>query len=36
MPKLFENTRLKDLELANRFIRSATWEGLADEKILNQ
>jgi 2,4-dienoyl-CoA reductase-like NADH-dependent reductase (Old Yellow Enzyme family) len=31
MPKLFENTRLKDLELANRFIRSATWEGLADE-----
>jgi 2,4-dienoyl-CoA reductase-like NADH-dependent reductase (Old Yellow Enzyme family) len=31
MPKLFEHTQLKDLELANRFIRSATWEGLADE-----
>ncbi len=32
MPKLFKPTRLKDLGLANRFIRSATWEGLADEK----
>jgi 2,4-dienoyl-CoA reductase-like NADH-dependent reductase (Old Yellow Enzyme family) len=31
MPKLFEHTLLKDFELANRFIRSATWEGLADE-----
>ena len=31
MPKLFEHTQLKDLRLANRFIRSATWEGLADE-----
>ncbi|MHC4445961.1 MAG: NADH:flavin oxidoreductase, partial [Planctomycetota bacterium] len=31
MPKLFEHTQLKDLKLANRFIRSATWEGLADE-----
>lgn len=31
MPKLFEHTQLKDLKLASRFIRSATWEGLADE-----
>ena len=31
MPILFEQTRIKDLELTNRFIRSATWEGLADE-----
>jgi 2,4-dienoyl-CoA reductase-like NADH-dependent reductase (Old Yellow Enzyme family) len=31
MPKLFAHTQLKDLKLANRFIRSATWEGLADE-----
>lgn len=31
MPKLFDNTQLKDLKLVNRFIRSATWEGLADE-----
>ena len=31
MAKLFEHTQLKDLKLANRFIRSATWEGLADD-----
>ena len=31
MPKLFEHNQIKDLKLANRFIRSATWEGLADE-----
>ena len=31
MAHLFEQTQLKDLKLANRFIRSATWEGLADE-----
>lgn len=31
MAKLFEHTQLKDLRLANRFIRSATWEGLADD-----
>jgi 2,4-dienoyl-CoA reductase-like NADH-dependent reductase (Old Yellow Enzyme family) len=31
MSKLFEETHLKDLKLPNRFTRSATWEGLADE-----
>jgi 2,4-dienoyl-CoA reductase-like NADH-dependent reductase (Old Yellow Enzyme family) len=31
MTKLFEYTQIKDLKIANRFIRSATWEGLADE-----
>ena len=31
MPKLFDLTQFKNLKLANRFIRSATWEGLADE-----
>jgi 2,4-dienoyl-CoA reductase-like NADH-dependent reductase (Old Yellow Enzyme family) len=29
--KLFESTRIKDLVLPNRFVRSATWEGLAGE-----
>lgn len=29
MPKLFEPTEIQDLLLPNRFIRSATWEGLA-------
>ncbi len=31
MPKLFTPTRIKNLALPNRFIRSATWEGLAAE-----
>jgi len=31
MPKLFTPTRIKNLALPNRFIRSATWEGLAVE-----
>lgn len=31
MKLLFEKTNLKNLELKNRFIRSATWEGLAEE-----
>ena len=31
MAKLFEHTQIKDLTLFNRFIRSATWEGLADD-----
>ncbi|NVN91607.1 MAG: NADH:flavin oxidoreductase [Desulfuromonadales bacterium] len=29
MPKLFEKTEIKSMELANRFVRSATWEGMA-------
>ena len=29
MATLFEATRLKHIELSNRFVRSATWEGLA-------
>jgi 2,4-dienoyl-CoA reductase-like NADH-dependent reductase (Old Yellow Enzyme family) len=31
MPKLFAPTRIQNLALPNRFIRSATWEGLAAE-----
>lgn len=31
MTTLFEPTQIADLILPNRFIRSATWEGLADE-----
>lgn len=29
MSKLFEKTAIKSMELANRFVRSATWEGMA-------
>ncbi|MBP1748170.1 MAG: hypothetical protein H6Q52_709 [Deltaproteobacteria bacterium] len=29
MSKLFESTSLKNMVLSNRFVRSATWEGLA-------
>jgi 2,4-dienoyl-CoA reductase-like NADH-dependent reductase (Old Yellow Enzyme family) len=29
MPRLFESTFIKNMLLTNRFIRSATWEGLA-------
>lgn len=29
MSKLFEKTSIKGIELANRFVRSATWEGMA-------
>ncbi len=29
---LFNKIRIKDLELKNHFVRSATWENLADEK----
>src|SRR5512139_1676511 len=31
MPKLFEATEIKGMKLANRFVRSATWEGMAGE-----
>ena len=31
MPSLFESTSINNMVLANRFIRSATWEGLATE-----
>ncbi len=31
MPELFESTSIGKMVLANRFIRSATWEGLANE-----
>jgi 2,4-dienoyl-CoA reductase-like NADH-dependent reductase (Old Yellow Enzyme family) len=30
MPSLFDTTRINDLTVPNRFIRSATWTGLAD------
>lgn len=32
MKKLFETSRINTLETANRFVRSATWEGLATEE----
>ncbi|MFH1138558.1 MAG: NADH:flavin oxidoreductase [Pseudomonadota bacterium] len=32
MAGAFEKTSIKGLELENRFVRSATWEGLADEE----
>ena len=31
MSKLFEKTVVNGMELANRFVRSATWEGMAAE-----
>ena len=31
MSRLFEKTKINTLELSNRFVRSATWEGLADD-----
>jgi 2,4-dienoyl-CoA reductase-like NADH-dependent reductase (Old Yellow Enzyme family) len=31
MAALFEETRIKSLALSNRFVRSATWEGLATD-----
>lgn len=32
MATLFEKTTIKNLNLRNRFVRSATWEGMADEQ----
>jgi 2,4-dienoyl-CoA reductase-like NADH-dependent reductase (Old Yellow Enzyme family) len=32
MHDLFETTTINKMKLANRFVRSATWEGLADEE----
>ncbi|MFC1884415.1 NADH:flavin oxidoreductase [Thermodesulfobacteriota bacterium] len=32
MPILFDKTRINNLELKNRFVRSATWEGMATVK----
>jgi 2,4-dienoyl-CoA reductase-like NADH-dependent reductase (Old Yellow Enzyme family) len=29
--RLFETTKIKGVKLANRFVRSATWEGMATE-----
>ena len=31
MSKLFETTEINGMKLANRFVRSATWEGMAEE-----
>jgi 2,4-dienoyl-CoA reductase-like NADH-dependent reductase (Old Yellow Enzyme family) len=32
MPKLFEKSAIKTVELENRAVRSATWEGAADQR----
>ncbi len=32
MPKLFETTSINTMNLSNRFVRSATWEGMADKE----
>jgi 2,4-dienoyl-CoA reductase-like NADH-dependent reductase (Old Yellow Enzyme family) len=31
MSKLFETTMIKEMTLPNRFVRSATWEGMAKD-----
>jgi 2,4-dienoyl-CoA reductase-like NADH-dependent reductase (Old Yellow Enzyme family) len=31
MPMLFESTMINQMSLANRFVRSATWEGMAGD-----
>ena len=35
MLDLFEKTEIKNMTLKNRFVRSATWEGLAGEDGLD-
>ncbi|MBW2176799.1 MAG: NADH:flavin oxidoreductase, partial [Deltaproteobacteria bacterium] len=30
--KLFETTQINGMTLANRFVRSATWEGMASDE----
>jgi 2,4-dienoyl-CoA reductase-like NADH-dependent reductase (Old Yellow Enzyme family) len=32
MSKLFEETKIKNLTIENRFVGSATWDGLATEE----
>jgi 2,4-dienoyl-CoA reductase-like NADH-dependent reductase (Old Yellow Enzyme family) len=32
MSRMFESTEINGMKMANRFVRSATWEGLADGK----
>ena len=32
MSKLFEKTNIKSLTIPNRFVRSATWEGMATDE----
>jgi 2,4-dienoyl-CoA reductase-like NADH-dependent reductase (Old Yellow Enzyme family) len=34
--KLFEATSINGMNLANRFVRSGTWEGLADKGCVTQ
>ena len=31
MPGLFESTEINGMKLSNRFVRSATWEGMAGD-----